>query len=46
MGQGPEVMNREEIEQVARMLHEMGFKVEWVDAEAETFLVRVMSARR
>lgn len=39
-------MTREELAQVVAMLTDMGFKVEWVDAQAETFLVRVMSARR
>ena len=38
-------MSREEAEQVALMLHDMGFKVEWIDTQAETFLVRVMSTR-
>lgn len=38
-------MSREELEQVVHMLNNMGFKVEWVDPQAETFLVRVTSAR-
>ena len=38
-------MSREELEQVVHMLSEMGFKVEWADATAETFLVRVMGTR-
>ena len=38
-------MSREEMEQIIHLLHNMGFKVEWVDAQAETFLVRVMEAR-
>lgn len=38
-------MTRDELEQAVRLLNSMGFKVEWVDATAETFLVRVPSAR-
>lgn len=38
-------MTREELEQVVHMLNNMGFKVEWIDAQAETLLVRVTSTR-
>ena len=38
-------MNRQELEQVIQTLNDLGFKVEWVDANAETFLVRATSAR-
>ena len=38
-------MNRQELEQVIHTLNGLGFKVEWVDAKAETFLVRCIAAR-
>jgi hypothetical protein len=45
MGQGSETVSREELEQVILTLNGLGFKVEWVDAQAETFLVRAIAAR-
>lgn len=38
-------MSKDEALQAMQLLHDMGFKVEWVDAEAETFLVRANGAR-
>ena len=38
-------MNRSELEQVILTLNGLGFKVEWADANAETFLVRATAAR-
>jgi hypothetical protein len=45
MGQGSETVNRAELEQVIQTLTDLGFKVEWADANAETFLVRCIAAR-
>jgi hypothetical protein len=38
-------MTHDEIEQVVLMLANLGFKVEWVDPNGESFLVRVQPAR-
>ena len=38
-------MNKEQTTEVITLLYEMGFIVEWVDAKAETFLIRAIPAR-
>lgn len=46
MGQGAEVMTRQELDLIIQTFHNLGFTVEWVDPAAETLLVRATPARR
>ena len=45
MGQGPEVMTRQELDLIIQTFNNLGFTVEWVDTKAETLLVRATPAR-
>lgn len=38
-------MTKADFEQVAHLLHEMGFVVQWADLESEIFLVRTKPVR-
>ena len=45
LGQGSASMTKSDFEQIATLLHEMGFLVQWADLESDFILIKTKPVR-